>query len=292
MEPNTSGAPAPDVSAGSSPVTTAQTAEPTKSLQERMRDSLAKGRSDAAGSQPAEDAPRADDASTSSAAEPDADQTAALAGEGEDAKGDEPEKTIPLQAFQRRLAREREKYSKAQEQLNARDLELKTTSTAVQMLQAELARVKEALASGQAFDPRDEQLHDLRLQQHAQAIGAQLLAEHQAALEAQAQAAAKQAAQATLRSEMHEALDANQLVSFAELKSALLRAPDDADIAAVAKTLQAQKLALADKLRAQAQRPQAPRSAKPGAAGSTHRFSVDQSGMNAFLASRRNKPSG
>lgn len=251
-----------------------------------MRASLAKGRSAAAGSPPADDTARTDDASTSTDADSDADSTAAQAGEGEDAKGKDEPKSIPFATFQKRLARESAKAKEAHEQLQSERLAVRKAEKAVELMHGEYERLKELLAAGQGFDPRDEQLRELQLGNIVREEATKLLAKHQEELQQQTAQAEKQQYQLELRAEMQEALDGHPLLTFAELKKAM-QAAQSTDATAVAAALQAKKLALADRLRGTRATPAAPRSAKGASPGTTHKFEANQAGYSAYLAAKR-----
>ena len=283
----TSAAPAADVSADSSTAAPVTSTEPTQTLQERMRASLAKGRSAAAGSPPAADAARTDDASTSTEADSDAETTADPAGEGvEDATGKDEPKSIPFAAFQKRLGREQAKAREAQEQLQTERLAVRKAEKAVELIHGEYERLKQALAAGHAFDPRDEQLREYELGNIVREEAAKLLSKHQEELQQQSAQVEKQRYQSELRAEMQTALDAHPLLMFAELKKAMQTA-QSLDATAVAAALQQKKLVVADKLRGTRATPAAPRSAKGASPGTTHQFETNQAGYSAYLAAKR-----
>lgn len=260
---------AADVSPGSSPAPVNTTASRVAFLENLAKETPAS----------VELAPLPEADSPAPDVEEKAETTADPAGKPDEGKGDEG-RTVPFAAFQKRLARERDKAKAAQEQLSARELELARATAAVDLLHDEYETLKAALVQV-GIDPRDLALRENALTARAGERSRELAESHQRALEEQAAAYQRQSIQAQLREEIEAATEANPLVSFDELKAAMYRAKNT-DAAAVASELQAQKLAIAAKL-APAPKPSHPRTAKAGAAGTMPRLENTTASRIAFL---------
>lgn len=203
---------------------------------------------------------------------------------GEDApasEGDGEPAHVPMAVFKRRLGEVTGRAKALQEQVAAKDLDVRRANATIELLLAERTRILEAHGKGQTFNPEAEEMASRRLRLDADERHAALQREHAAAQAAASAASEGQAVQSSVRAEMEDALTvADGLVSFDELRDAMRVAKVYDPTTFVQRLLEA-KLTAAEKLRsAKNPRPPAPRGVKgTGGPGAAVRIEHDADGM-------------
>jgi hypothetical protein len=194
-------------------------------------------------------------------------------------------KTVPFKAFKERLARESEKTKAAKDGLRTANLEIARLRAIVEIANGEVERQAQARQAGQAFDPRDEEIHGFKLAETARARAAKIQADSAAAIEAEAAAEQKSEVYAAVHGELREALAAFPEVTEAELREHGRR-PDNLTrpLRDIAAEIDRSKLD-AYRRRLASEKPPAPTSARPSGGGNGgHRFPNNAKGMTQRLA--------
>lgn len=184
---------------GQPPTATAENAEEAASRQP-----------DAGESDASDDAPKAKTTTSDDGKEP-KDAPPWLAKRLERERGKFAEKTTALQG----------QLSAVQGQLNAVTLEHSQTREALRVAAQEIEALRERLRSGQPYDPRDDELGDLRLLHQVKETRERLSAEHQQRLQQQQEDAQIESAADEVRQEVEGALATHPAVSRAELLAAM-----------------------------------------------------------------------
>lgn len=300
-------APAADVPAASSPAPapSATPTAPTKGTpRQRMAEKLRQSRkAETEAPASANDAPT--ETLAGDAEKKPGESTAPQAGKDTEAKAEEPkgteqesEQMVPLSALKERVGRANAKAEKLQGRVNELELQHRSTTEAMRLMQAEVERYRAALSEKQLLDPRDEQIRELQLQQEAQGIRSKLEKEHAeqlAQLRAEAEQAAAQereeaqveAQRQVLGRQLQAALDEFPLAHRAAVIHAL-RASPMSEPREVAKAIHEQAITTAQRLNApQAPKPVAPQTVSSPSASPARRLPATPKNMAAHLKALR-----
>lgn len=216
-------------SAGSPSASASESASPASETQnlstaQRMAAHIAKSRSASSGAPPAAASPAggsvpigdSPDASTGAEGDEEGTDTASQDTPKQDAKK-KADDVVPLAAFKERIGKLSEKIKATREELTTATIEREKVTAAARLLHEENERLRAQLREGRAYDPRDEELSDVRLSQRAkeeaeniERMKAERLAELRATFE---QEAAREAMRAQLSVQIDRAVGSYALAS-------------------------------------------------------------------------------
>jgi hypothetical protein len=201
-----------------------------------------------------------------------------------------------MAAFKARIGKLSDNVKSAREESARLAHENQRFSTAAQLLQEENDRLRQQLREGVQYDPRDEELADVRLSQKAKERADAIAAEHKAKLQEMqdgfVQEAEREQIKARLSVQIESALATHRLANRADVIAAM-KARNDLSASEAARMVHEREVKRLEALGfapRQSTPPvvDAPVGAKPpGGAGGTGRFSNNAKGMLDFLAARR-----
>lgn len=161
-------------SAGSPSALTSDSASPASdapvlSTQQRMAAAIAKSRATPATVSPDAGAvPQGVSPDVSTGAEAEADGADKPANDEQRQDKKKADDVVPKAAFLERIGKINEKLKSTREELTTATIEREKVTAAARLLHEENQRLREQLREGRAYDPRDEELSDVRLSQRAQ----------------------------------------------------------------------------------------------------------------------------
>lgn len=296
--PAGTGASATSPTASSSATETPASVPSQQTSQQRIASLISKQRAPAAptpaaGSPPADSAPHGDSPDVSTGAESLAD--------GDETKQDSKKKSddvVPMAAFKARIGKLNENLRTTREELARESTEREKATAAARLLHEQNEALRAQLREGRAYDPRDEELADVRLSQAAKERAEAIAAAHEARLQEMhdrfEREAAKEALKATLSTQIETATSKYSLASR-EAVIAVMRSRDDITANEAARLVhekEAKRLEALGYAPRQATAP-APSSAPvgvraPGSGGSeTGRFANNSRGIEEFLRARK-----
>ena len=267
------------------------------STQSRMMASLAERREKATAAAAPTSAPGTPTGELEASGEPSGNDDAPAI-EGEDASDRRKKSDVmPLAAFQSRLDKLHGNVKSAREESARLAHENQRYSTAAQLLQEENERLRQQLREGVQYDPRDEELADVRLSQRAKERADALAIEHEAKLREMQQSflyeAEREQIKARLSTQIESALSTHRLANRADVIAAM-KARHDLSASEAARMIHEREVKRLESL-GYAPRQSAPAAANVpvgarapgGAPGATGRFANNARGMLDFLDARR-----
>lgn len=204
---------------------------------------------------------------------------------------------VPMAAFKARIGKLSDNVKSAREESARLAHENQRYSTAAQLLQEENDRLRQQLREGVQYDPRDEELADVRLSQRAKERADALALEHEAKLREMQQSfiyeAEREQIKARLSTQIESALSTHRLANRADVIAAM-KARHDLSASEAARMIHEREVKRLEGL-GYAPRQSAPTAANVpvgarapgGAPGATGRFSNNAKGMLDFLDARR-----
>lgn len=204
---------------------------------------------------------------------------------------------VPMAAFKSRIGKLSDNVKSAREESARLAHENQRYSTAAQLLQEENDRLRQQLREGVQYDPRDEELADVRLSQRAKERADALALEHEAKLREMQQnfvyEAEREQIKARLSTQIESALSTHRLANRADVIAAMKARHDLSASEAArmihereAKRLESLGYAPRQSATVAANVPVGAR-APGGAPGATGRFANNARGMLDFLDARR-----
>jgi len=204
---------------------------------------------------------------------------------------------VPMAAFKARIGKLSDNVKSAREESARLAHENQRYSTAAQLLQEENDRLRQQLREGVQYDPRDEELADVRLSQRAKERADALALEHEAKLREMQQSfiyeAEREQIKARLSTQIESALSTHRLANRADVIAAM-KARHDLSASEAARMIHEREVKRLESLG------YAPRQSSPtvgnvpvgarapgGAPGATGRFANNARGMLDFLDARR-----
>lgn len=204
---------------------------------------------------------------------------------------------VPMAAFKARIGKLSDNVKSAREESARLAHENQRYSTAAQLLQEENDRLRQQLREGVQYDPRDEELADVRLSQRAKERADALALEHEAKLREMQQSfiyeAEREQIKARLSTQIESALSTHRLANRADVIAAM-KARHDLSASEAARMIHEREVKRLESLG------YAPRQSSPtvgnvpvgarapgGASGATGRFANNAKGMLDFLDARR-----
>lgn len=204
---------------------------------------------------------------------------------------------VPMAAFKARIGKLSDNVKSAREESARLAHENQRYSTAAQLLQEENDRLRQQLREGVQYDPRDEELADVRLSQRAKERADALALEHEAKLREMQQSfiyeAEREQIKARLSTQIESALSTHRLANRADVIAAM-KARHDLSASEAARMIHEREVKRLEGLG------YAPRQSSPtvgnvpvgarapgGAPGATGRFANNAKGMLDFLDARR-----
>jgi hypothetical protein len=204
---------------------------------------------------------------------------------------------VPMAAFKARIGKLSDNVKSAREESARLAHENQRYSTAAQLLQEENERLRQQLREGVQYDPRDEELADVRLSQRAKERADALALEHEAKLREMQQnfvyEAEREQIKARLSTQIESALSTHRLANRADVIAAM-KARHDLSASEAARMIHEREVKRLESL-GYAPRQSAPAVANVpvgarapgGAPGATGRFANNARGMLDFLDARR-----
>lgn len=204
---------------------------------------------------------------------------------------------VPMAAFKARIGKLSDNVKSAREESARLAHENQRYSTAAQLLQEENERLRQQLREGVQYDPRDEELADVRLSQRAKERADALALEHEAKLREMQQnfvyEAEREQIKARLSTQIESALSTHRLANRADVIAAM-KARHDLSAGEAARMIHEREVKRLESL-GYAPRQSAPAVANVpvgarapgGAPGVTGRFANNARGMLDFLDARR-----
>lgn len=281
-----------------SPTDTADTSatQAPASTQSRMLASIAAKR--AAATPQAPGSPAGHPASSGDSPESSPGNDATDSPEGVDAPDERKQAdAVPMAAFKARIGKLSDNVKAAREESARLAHENQRYSTAAQLLQEENDRLRQQLREGVQYDPRDEELADVRLSQRAKERADALAQEHEVKLREMQQnfvmEAEREQIKARLSTQIESALATHRLANRADVIAAM-KARHDLSAGEAARLIHEREVKRLEAL-GYAPRQSAPVAnnapvgarAPGGASGGTGRFSNNARGMLDFLDARR-----
>ena len=299
MTTTTTAAPSADSGAPSASPTDPGAPQAPASTQSRMMASIAAKRAAAAAAAP--------QAPSSPAGQPDSLGDSPGSSPGKDATDspdavDAPDErkqadVVPMAAFKARIGKLSDNVKSAREEAARLAHENQRYSTAAQLLQEENDRLRQQLREGVQYDPRDEELADVRLSQRAKERADALALEHEAKLREMQRnfvlEAEREQIKARLSTQIESALTTHRLANRADVIAAM-KARHDLSASEAARMIHEREVKRLEAL-GYAPRQSAPAVASVpvgarapgGAGGATGRFANNAKGMLDFLDARR-----
>lgn len=161
-----------------------------------------------------------------------------------DGEANSDKKTVSVEAFEKRVSQLTARSHKAEQTARQTKLDLGKAHKALELLSAEHERLRAAWRQGKAYDPRDEEVGNLRLGEKARQLANELDAADQKALVEATQHEEFIAYRDELAAQMDDALGAHPLVHRSEV-IALAKTDPSLSLEDAAAQIEARKLEIA-----------------------------------------------